>query len=94
MSPIASVKSALGHTMGASGAVAATLTLAMLQQGWFAPTLHLHNSMGQDGQAHSDGQDTTQALLAGQGVSIPDAQYALVNAFGFGGSNASLILKK
>lgn len=93
MCPIASLKSALGHTMGASGAVATTLTLAMLQQGWFAPTLHLHNPIEQDTTQRTH-QEPHQALLAGQGVHIPDAQYALVNAFGFGGSNASLVLKK
>jgi 3-oxoacyl-[acyl-carrier-protein] synthase II len=84
--PVASIKSALGHTMGASGAVAAVLTLAMLQQGWFAPTLHLKKSSGSETPLH--------ALLAGMGVHLPQAEFAMVNAFGFGGSNASLILKK
>jgi 3-oxoacyl-[acyl-carrier-protein] synthase II len=83
--PISSVKSALGHTMGASGALASVITVGMLQSDWIAPTLHL---------TESDPFCKDWNLPTFEGVSDTGMTVAMVNAFGFGGSNASLIFKK
>jgi 3-oxoacyl-[acyl-carrier-protein] synthase II len=83
--PISSVKSALGHTMGASGALASVITVAMLQSDWIAPTLHL-------AELEPFCKDWNLPTL--EGLSDTGMTVAMVNAFGFGGSNASLIYKK
>lgn len=82
--PVSSIKSAVGHTMGASGAIASVLTIAMLQSNWIAPTLHLEEA---------DEFCRQWFLPAHTGIAESEHGYALVNAFGFGGSNASLLFK-
>ncbi len=80
---VAAIKSVLGHTLGASGALACAMTVAMLTEQWWAPTRHLHSP-----DADWSGWCLpTPARPAPSGVG-----HALVNAFGFGGSNASLVL--
>jgi 3-oxoacyl-[acyl-carrier-protein] synthase II len=39
--PISSLKSYFGHTLGACGALEAWMSLQMMREGWFAPTLNL-----------------------------------------------------
>src|SRR5690625_6797019 len=39
--PISSLKSYVGHTLGACGALEAWISLEMMREGWFAPTLNL-----------------------------------------------------
>src|SRR5690606_30874837 len=39
--PISSLKSYMGHTMGACGALEAWISIEMMRSGWFAPTLNL-----------------------------------------------------
>lgn len=39
--PISSLKSYFGHTLGACGALEAWMSLHMMREGWFAPTLNL-----------------------------------------------------
>ncbi|HEV2331607.1 MAG TPA: beta-ketoacyl-ACP synthase, partial [Gammaproteobacteria bacterium] len=41
--PISSLKSYLGHTLGACGALESWLSIAMMEEGWFAPTINLDN---------------------------------------------------
>ncbi|SJN32077.1 3-oxoacyl-[ACP] synthase [Vibrio casei] len=41
--PISSLKSYFGHTLGACGAVEAWLSLEMMHTGWFSPTLNMDN---------------------------------------------------
>ncbi|WP_374349753.1 beta-ketoacyl synthase [Limnohabitans sp.] len=83
--PVSSIKSVVGHTMGASGALACVLTTAMLHDNWVAPTQHLYTP---------DMAFTGWNLVAQTGRKDSDLNYALINAFGFGGSNACLVLKK
>ncbi len=80
---VASLKSVLGHTLGASGALACAMTVAMLATQWWAPTVHLQSPDA----AWADWCLPTPAQPAPNGVGL-----AMVNAFGFGGSNASLVL--
>ena len=83
--PVSSIKSAIGHTMAASGAMATALTIAMMRHDWVAPTLHL---------SHADAQVEHWNLPTGGGIPHARLDTAMVNAFGFGGSNASIVLKK
>ena len=39
--PLSAVKSYIGHTLGACGAIEAWWTIEMMRTGWFAPTLNL-----------------------------------------------------
>jgi 3-oxoacyl-(acyl-carrier-protein) synthase len=82
---VSSIKSAIGHTMGASGALATALTIGMMQHDWVAPTLHLTRP-----DEHCQGW----RLPIEAGIAHAQLNVAMVNAFGFGGSNASLVLKK
>jgi 3-oxoacyl-[acyl-carrier-protein] synthase II len=82
--PISSLKGNLGHTLGACGAVEAWATIEMMNQGWFAPTLNLHNPDSRCGELD---------YIMHDGRSI-DAQYTMSNNFAFGGINTSLIFKR
>lgn len=75
-------KSMLGHAIGASSAIATALTALSLQRGEGLPTAHLEQ---QDPEI--DAQVLTEP-------SALDGRAALVNAFGFGGHNISLVLDR
>ena len=82
--PISSLKSYMGHTLGACGALEAWMTIEMLREGWFAPTLNLEQVDPNCGQLD---------YIKGQGRQI-DCEYAMSNNFAFGGINTSLIFMK
>ncbi|MBO4480819.1 MAG: beta-ketoacyl-ACP synthase [Alphaproteobacteria bacterium] len=82
--PVSSLKSYVGHTLGACGALESIWTIQMMRDGWFAPTLNLNTP---------DEQCGTLDYIMGTGRNI-DAQYAMNNNFAFGGINTSLIFKK
>lgn len=82
--PISSLKSYLGHTLGACGALEAWMTIEMMRDSWFAPTINL------------DTPDPRCAPLdhivgAARGL---DVEYAMSNNFAFGGINTSLIFRR
>ena len=80
-----SLKSWLGHTLGAAGALETVATLACMEQGIIPGTIGLVNPV-----AH------TSALRFPQAPIHPDRYptVALCNSFGFGGSVASLCLRR
>lgn len=81
--PISSSKSMLGHTIGAAGAIEAIITALSLQHGILTPTINYHDP------------DPDLDLDYVPNVARPKAiQVALSNSFGFGGHNATLVLKK
>ena len=80
---VSSTKSMHGHMLGAAGGVEAILTAMTLQTGTVPPTINLHKP--------SEGCDLNLTPIRAQTI---DADYALSNSFGFGGTNASLVLKK
>jgi len=82
--PISSLKSYLGHTLGACGAIEAWATINMMQDNWFAPTINLTNVDEQCG--HLD-------YITGQGRVI-NTDYVMTNNFAFGGINTSIIFKR
>ena len=82
--PISSLKSYMGHTLGACGALEAWISIEMMREGWFAPTINL------------DQVDPACAQLdyiVGEGRRL-DCEYVMSNNFAFGGINTSLIFKK
>lgn len=82
--PISSTKSYIGHTLGACGAIEAWLTINMMREGWFHPTLNLQNVDPECGDLD---------YIAGEARKI-DAEYVMSNNFAFAGINTSLIFKK
>ncbi|MFT4038155.1 MAG: beta-ketoacyl-ACP synthase [Thermomicrobiales bacterium] len=78
---ISATKSAIGHLCGAAGAVAAVVTTLALRDGVIPPTLNLAHP------APATGLD-----LVGPVARAACLQHALINGFGFGGVNASLVL--
>ncbi|WP_413731576.1 beta-ketoacyl-ACP synthase [Sodalis sp. RH20] len=82
--PISSLKSYFGHTLGACGALEAWMSLEMMREGWFAPTLNLRQPDPECGDLD---------YITGQPRLI-DTGYIQSNNFAFGGINTSLIIKR
>ncbi|HEY7866278.1 MAG TPA: beta-ketoacyl-ACP synthase [Psychromonas sp.] len=82
--PISSLKSYLGHTLGACGAIEAWTAIEMMNKGWFNPTLNLNNVDPQCGELD---------YITGSGRHI-NCDYIMSNNFAFGGINTSLIFKR
>jgi len=82
--PVSSLKSYLGHTLGACGSIEAWACINMMQDNWFAPTLNLNNVDQQCGDLD---------YIVGQGRDIA-TDYVMSNNFAFGGINTSLIFKR
>ncbi len=81
---MSSTKSAIGHLLGAAGAVEAIYTLMAMKTGVLPPTLNLTNV-----SEHCKGVNLVPNTEQEKEVNI-----ALSNSFGFGGTNASVIFKK
>lgn len=82
--PISSLKSYFGHTLGACGAIEAWLSIEMMRNNWFSPTLNLNNVDERCGKLD---------YITGTGREI-DCNYIMSNNFAFGGINTSLIFKR
>lgn len=81
---ISSTKSATGHLLGAAGAIEAVFTVLALRDGILPPTLNLERP-----DELADGLD-----LIGPEARQAAIDYAVSNGFGFGGVNASIVLKR
>ena len=78
---MSSTKSAIGHLLGAAGAVEAIFSILAIRDGILPPTLNLENP--------SEGCDINLVAKVAQKRRV---RAVLSNSFGFGGTNASLIL--
>ncbi|MCH2448669.1 MAG: beta-ketoacyl-ACP synthase II [Gracilimonas sp.] len=78
-----STKSMHGHTLGAAGAIESIATLLAIYHGIVPPTINIEN---QDPECDLN-------YTANEAV-VRDVEYALNNAFGFGGHNSTLVFKK
>jgi 3-oxoacyl-[acyl-carrier-protein] synthase II len=79
---VSSTKSSIGHLLGGAGSVEAVICLMALREQWLPPTTTLQ---------------TLEPACTFSFVRTPtDAKvdYALTNSFGFGGANATLILRR
>jgi 3-oxoacyl-[acyl-carrier-protein] synthase II len=81
--PVSSSKSYFGHTLGASGAIEAVVTVLALQHQIAPPTLRLHEAAA---DCTLDYIPHTPRPMAMTNV--------LSNTFGFGGSNVSLAFRR
>lgn len=81
---ITSTKSATGHLLGAAGGIEAIFTILALRDQIVPPTLNLHHP-----DAETAGLDLVALTARPQHMN-----FALSNGFGFGGVNASLLLKR
>jgi len=82
--PISSLKSYMGHTLGACGALEAWFSIEMMREGWFAPTINL---------TEVDPACGDLDYIRGEGRRL-DCEYVMSNNFAFGGINTSLIFKR
>jgi 3-oxoacyl-[acyl-carrier-protein] synthase II len=80
---MSSTKSAIGHLLGAAGAVEAIYSIKAIETGILPPTLNLENI-----SEPCLGIDLVPKVAKNKKVEI-----ALSNSFGFGGTNASVIMK-
>ncbi|MEM8772862.1 MAG: beta-ketoacyl-ACP synthase II [Pseudomonadota bacterium] len=80
---MSSTKSSIGHLLGAAGAVEAIFCLLALRDGIAPPTLNLDNPS----------VETPINLCAKTAVKAP-IDVVLSNSFGFGGTNASLVMRR
>jgi len=81
--PISSTKSMTGHSLGAVGAQELIYCLLMLQEGFIAPSINIENldSAAEGFDIVTEKRDTKLETL-------------MSNSFGFGGTNATLIIQK
>ena len=80
---MSSTKSSIGHLLGAAGAVEAIFCLLAMRDGMVPPTINLENP------------DVVTALdLVPLKAQKRTVNVAMSNSFGFGGTNAALILSK
>lgn len=82
--PISSLKSYIGHTLGACGAIEAWASIHMMNEGWFAPTLNLETVDPLCGELD---------YIKNEGR-VFETNAVMSNNFAFGGINTSLIFSK
>ena len=82
--PISSLKSYMGHTLGACGALEAWMTIEMQREKWMSPTLNLETI---------DPKCGALDYIRGDGRNI-DSEFVMTNNFAFGGINTSLIFRR
>jgi 3-oxoacyl-[acyl-carrier-protein] synthase II len=79
--PVSSTKSMMGHSLGAAGAIEAAVTLLALQHQFLPPNINFRES------------DLSLNVVANE---AREAKFdcAASNSFGFGGTNATIVLRK
>ncbi len=78
--PLSSTKGMTGHALGAAGAIEAAFCILSMQGGFLPPNINLQNPE----------PDLNLVPTARAG----DLRHVLSNSFGFGGSNATILLKR
>ena len=82
--PVSTLKSYMGHTLGACGALEAWMSIEMMRANWFAPTINLQEPDPDCGQLD---------YIRDVGREI-ECNYIMSNNFAFGGINTSLVFKR
>ncbi|GEO98225.1 3-oxoacyl-[acyl-carrier-protein] synthase 2 [Methylobacterium haplocladii] len=80
---MSSTKSAVGHLLGAAGAVEAIFSVLTIRDGVMPPTLNLDNPSVE-----------TEIDLVPHEAKRKKVDVVLSNSFGFGGTNASLVMRR
>jgi len=84
--PVSSTKSMTGHTLGAAGAIEAIFTTLAVVEGKLPPTLNLDNT---DPECARFGINFIPKMAIDKPI-----RHAMSNSFGFGGTNAALIISR
>lgn len=82
--PISSLKSYFGHTLGACGTLETWLGIEMMSEGWFAPTLNLQ-------------EPDPECAALNHIMKTPakiQTEFIQSNNFAFGGINTSLVIRR
>jgi 3-oxoacyl-[acyl-carrier-protein] synthase II len=81
--PVSSTKSMMGHSLGAAGAIEAVVCLLALQHQFFPPNINFR------------AQDEALDLKIVANQALPGSVCKVMsNSFGFGGTNASIVIQK
>jgi 3-oxoacyl-[acyl-carrier-protein] synthase II len=80
--PVSSTKSAMGHLLGGAGAVEAVICLMALRGQWLPASLNVREV------------DPAVHLISCANSAVRKVEHALTNSFGFGGTNATLVLQR
>src|SRR5438067_9383209 len=81
--PLSSTKSMMGHSLGAAGAIEATVCLLALQEDFLPPNINFC-ALDDDTELNSVPNESRPAPV----------RTTLSNSFGFGGTNASILMRK
>lgn len=79
---VSSTKGGIGHLLGGAGAVEAVICLMAMRGGWLPPNVRVVQP------------DPVCTFDLVQSPRDAEVNYTLTNSFGFGGANATLVLKK
>ncbi|HEY4347618.1 MAG TPA: beta-ketoacyl-ACP synthase II [Gaiellaceae bacterium] len=82
--PVSSTKGATGHCFGAAGSIEAVFTILALRDRIVPPTINLENP----------DPDCDLDYVPNESRAVPDLHTAVSNSFGFGGHNASIVLRR
>jgi 3-oxoacyl-[acyl-carrier-protein] synthase II len=80
--PVSSTKGSIGHLLGAAGAIEAAICVMVLNEGWLPPSPSTENP------------DPACHFPIVQHAQERRCEYVLSNSFGFGGANATLVLRR
>jgi 3-oxoacyl-[acyl-carrier-protein] synthase II len=81
--PVSSTKSMMGHALGAAGAIEAVFSLLALQQQFLPPNIH-----------YAAPDPAWRLDIVANEARAARVECVLSNSFGFGGTNASLVLER
>jgi 3-oxoacyl-[acyl-carrier-protein] synthase II len=82
--PISSTKGATGHTFGAAGAIEGVFTTLALRDRIVPPTINYDDA----------DPDCDLDYVPNEARKIPDLEVAASNSFGFGGHNATIVVRR
>ena len=82
--PISSTKGATGHTFGAAGAIEGVFTILALRDGVVPPTINYEDP----------DPDCDLDYVPNESREVAGLEVAVSNSFGFGGHNASIVLRR
>ena len=81
--PVSSIKAAIGHTLGAGGALEAIACIKSIETGIIPPTVH-----------YDEPDPELDLDYVPNKARKHDVEVAISNSFGFGGHNSTVVLKK
>jgi 3-oxoacyl-[acyl-carrier-protein] synthase II len=82
--PVSSTKGATGHTFGAAGAIEAIFSVLALRDRKVPPTINYEDA----------DPDCDLDYVPNEARAVPDLNVAVSNSFGFGGHNATIVLRR